>query len=60
MATQWGREEQALYDSYERGEISQAELNRAVRELYRDMQDDMRGAAEEAAEHAYRDEIERW
>ena len=50
------REEQALEDALANGEISLAEFNREIRELQRDY----RAAAQESAEQAYREEMERW
>jgi len=54
--SQFGREEQELCDAYNRGDISLAEYNKAMQELQRDYRD----AAREAAEEAYRQEMERW
>ena len=45
-----------LEESYERGEISAQEL----RDGLRDLRDEMRGAAEEAAENAYNDAMGDW
>lgn len=53
---QMEREEESLYDDFNSGLITQKELNAALRELQRDYQ----GAAEEAADQAYRDEMDRW
>ena len=50
------REEESLYRQLERGEITNEEYSRELRELQRDY----REAAREAAENAYRDEAERW
>ncbi len=60
MADQYELEEQAIYDAYASGEITDAELNRQLRELQRDQQEEARGRAEEAAAEAYRNELERW
>ena len=54
--TQYEREEKDLYMQYENGEISNVELNEALRELERDY----RAAAEEAARDAYEAELHRW
>ena len=54
--TQLEREEENLEQQLEGGEITQQEYNRELQELYRDY----RNAAEEAAQNAYDDEIERW
>jgi len=53
---QYEREEQYLEDQLAAGEITLKEFNREMRELQRDF----RAAAEESAEQAYRDELERW
>lgn len=50
------REEEALTQQYENGEISTKEYNDAIRELYRDA----RAFAEERAREAYERELERW
>ncbi len=50
------REEQAAFDDYRAGHITEKELNDQLRELQRDY----REAAEEAAEQAYRNELENW
>lgn len=50
----WGaydREEEQLVDDFNTGRISRAEFDRAMR----DLRDEVRGMAEEAAEEAYRD-----
>ena len=57
MADQYEREEQALHDDFERGAITQAELNKALRELSRNQSDDILAEAEEAADRAYRDVV---
>lgn len=54
--SQFEREEKAIHEAYERGEISVAELNEQVRQLQRDY----REAAEEAGEEARRREMENW
>lgn len=50
------REEQALCEAYNEGEITLAEYNQAMREL----QADYREAAREAAQEAYDREMDRW
>jgi hypothetical protein len=50
------REERILEDQLDRGELSPTEHRRELRELQRDYQ----AAAEEAAQRAYHDEMERW
>lgn len=50
------REERLLEEQHANGEISTAEFNREMRELERDYG----AAAEEAAQRAYDDEMERW
>lgn len=53
---QLGREEQAISDEYEQGDTSLEEYNQQMDDLHRDY----RAAAAEAAEAAYRDELEGW
>jgi len=50
------REEQDIEDRYEAGEISGKEYQRELNELYRDY----RAEAEERAQEAYQDELDRW
>ena len=50
------REEQALEDELANEEITLAEYNEQMRELQRDMRD----AAQEAAQTAYENELDRW
>jgi hypothetical protein len=50
------REEMALQEQLERGEITIGEYNDEIRELQRDYQ----AMAEESAQRAYDDEMERW
>ena len=50
------REEEAIIDSAQRGEISNAQMMRELRELRRDYAQ----AARDAAREAYDREIERW
>ena len=50
------REEQLIYDSYARGEISVQEYNAQLRELAREE----RGDAQERAERAYQNELNNW
>lgn len=54
--SQYEREEQALYDEYERGDISSEEYRRELRDLQRAY----RAAAHESAQDAYDREMERW
>ena len=56
IETQIEREEQAIEESYERGEISRKEMEAELRELQRDYQ----AAAETAAQEAYDAEYARW
>ena len=56
MITQLEREEQDIEERYERGDITRKEMEHELRELYRDY----RAAAEEAAETAYEEEMNRW
>lgn len=57
---QFEREEQQLADDYNAGLLTIEQYNKAMRELQREWRDAARGAAEDAAEQAYRDEIEQW
>lgn len=50
------REERILEEELEKGSITQREFNEAMRDLQRDYN----GAAEEAAQDAYRRELENW
>lgn len=54
--SQFDREEAAIQEAYARGDIDNKEMWRQLRELQRDY----RAAAEEAAEGAYRREMEEW
>jgi predicted RNA-binding protein associated with RNAse of E/G family len=56
MNTQFEREEDQLVEDLNSGRITRDEFNRAMRELIRDT----RAAAEEAAQQAYDNEMERW
>ena len=56
MQSQFDREMDDIDRREEDGQITRAEANAERRELERDYL----GAAEEAAEDAYRDELERW
>jgi len=56
MQSQYEREEELLYEQYDRGDISGAELQRELNDLARDY----RAAAREAALDAYEQEWERW
>ena len=53
IVDRFDQEEQRLHEAHERGELTAEELRRELRFL----RDDLRGAAEEAAENAYRDVI---
>ncbi len=57
---QYEREEDQYHRDFENGLMTQAELNKALRDLNREYQQDMRAAAEDAAEQAYRDTIGAW
>ena len=57
---QYEREEEQLERDLAEGRISSAEYSRQLREMQRDYRDEARGAADEAAERAYQDEIGRW
>jgi len=54
--TQFEREEKQLDDDLAAGFLTQAEHAQA----YRELEQDYRADARDAAEHAYDDEIERW
>jgi len=54
--SQYEREENEIYAAYERGEITNAQLQKELRELRLDYQ----SAAREAAQDAYDAELERW
>jgi hypothetical protein len=54
--SQYEREEEELYAQYDRGEISNAELSRQLRDLQRDYA----AAAHESAWDAYESELDRW
>lgn len=60
MASQIEREEEDLYRQFDEGWIDREELNRLIRELHRDYAEAAMGRAEEAAEEAYLNELERW
>jgi len=53
---QFEREEDEIIRQINDGEISQSEGNRQLRELRRDYQ----AVAEESAQRAYDDELQRW
>lgn len=54
--SQYDREEALLYEQYDRGELTSAELTRELNELQRDY----RAMAQEAAYDAYEAEMDRW
>ena len=56
IESQLEQEERYLEEQYEAGEISNKQFTREINELYRDY----RAAAEEAAQEAYDNEMERW
>ena len=56
MPTQFEREEDAIEQAHSEGRISLKERNEQLRELQRDY----RAAAEESAQSAYDDEMQRW
>lgn len=53
---QYEREENAIIERYDRGEITNPEMWKEIRELQRDY----RSAAEQSALEAYERELERW
>ena len=56
IESQMQREEDYLCQQYNSGQITQQEFNQQMRELQRDY----RAAAQEAAQRAYDNEMERW
>lgn len=56
MSDYYEREEDALWKSFERGEITRAQLNSELRAL----RQDYRADAEEAADRARDREMDRW
>ena len=57
---QYEREEEQLERDLNDGRISLVEYNKQLRDMQRDYRDEMRGMAEDAAERAYDDVMERW
>lgn len=51
---------QYLDDQLTAGEITQAEYNRRFGELERERRDEAEGAAQEAADRAYRETLQDW
>ena len=56
IVTQLEREENAIEEAVERGDMTRREASEAYRELYRDV----RMAADEAADQARDEEFARW
>jgi hypothetical protein len=56
MRDQFDREEEAISDALERGDITQREYNQQMSDLQRDYRD----ATYEAGERAREEELERW
>ena len=56
IESQYEREERDIQEQHACGEISAEVCNRLIQELWRDY----RAAAQEAAQEAYEEEIERW
>ena len=56
IESQMEREEDILCEQLNRGEITQAEFNKEMREMRRDY----RAMAEESAQNAYDEEMGRW
>jgi hypothetical protein len=56
IESQYDKEEQALHDAFERGEMDAETLRRELRELQRQYREEARTAAQSA----YDDELERW
>lgn len=57
---QYEREEDQLERDLKEGRITSAEYNKQLQQLHRDMDDELRGTAEDAATHAYNDVYNRW
>ena len=57
---QYEREEEQLERDLNDGRISLVEYNKQLRDMQRDYRDEMRGMAEDAAERAYDDVMDRW
>jgi hypothetical protein len=57
---QWEREEQQLVDDYAAGFLTQKEFNDQLGQLQRDMRDQARAEAQDAADQAYEDAMARW
>jgi hypothetical protein len=57
---QWEREEQQLVDDYASGFLTQREFNDQLGQLQREMRDQARAEAQDAAEQAYDDAMARW
>ena len=57
---QYEREEEQLERDLAEGRITQTEYNKQLRDMQRDYRDELRGMAEEAAERAYNDVVERF
>ena len=55
-ANYYEQEEDAIIEAYNRGEITNAQMQKELNELRRDI----RAAAEEAAREAYDREMSRW
>jgi hypothetical protein len=56
IESQYEREERDIQEQHACGEISAEECNRLLRELWRDYH----AAAQESAQEAYDNEMERW
>lgn len=52
----YDREMEAIEDDYANGDLTVTEFNQAIREV----ESDYRAAAEESAQSAYDNEMERW
>lgn len=59
-SAQFDREMEALDRDYNEGRLTRAEHNKAVRDLERAYAEEARGAAEDAAQRAYDDELGSW
>lgn len=57
---QWEREYKQLEDDHASGLLTREEFNKQAQALDREMREQVRAEAEEAAEQAYNDVMQRW
>ena len=60
QVNQYEREEEQLERDLAEGRITRAEYNKQLIDMQRSYRDEMRGLADEAAERAYNDAMDRW